>query len=158
MRACLVRLLCCRLITDTTMPNTMRGQLELFAAHGIFIAVTGAALMNTMFLTPFSSVIEIFPPGFDHNLGAIMSVTAGQGYFPIHTHNLTGFRDHGPWEQYKAQGCDAITGLTLVGSVCTQLMKPWPVESVNVAEFESAFVSAVDHAGHALRHRAYAGR
>ena len=76
-------------ITDADIPKTLKGQLELFAEHGVFVTPTGAALTNVMFLVPFSSVIEIFPPLLDHNIGPVMSTLAGLGYYPVHTHNAT---------------------------------------------------------------------
>ena len=68
---------------------TFREQIELFASHGILIAPHGAGLMNSVFLAPFSSVIEIFPYHTDHNLYPNVVVNSGLGYYPIHSFNGT---------------------------------------------------------------------
>ena len=56
----------------------------------------GAGLMNAMFLVPFSSVVEIFPYRMDHNLYSTIAITAGLGYYPIHT-----YKAHDMWSRYK---------------------------------------------------------
>ena len=43
--------------------------------------------MNVMFMPPYSSVIEIFPYHFDHNLYPAASISSGLGYYPVHSYN-----------------------------------------------------------------------
>lgn len=84
-----------RIIEDKDIPKSVKGQLELFSSHGIFVTATGSGLTNAMFLVPFSSVIEVFPPLIDQNLGQTISTISGMGYYPIHTHNASAvYREH----------------------------------------------------------------
>jgi hypothetical protein len=76
---------CCRLVVD--FPTSFRGQLELFATHGVVVAPHGAGLVNEMFFVPGGSVVEIFPFHLDHNLYRTLAATMGLGYFPVHTFN-----------------------------------------------------------------------
>lgn len=84
---CPVCLRTCRVVTAAQIPATAKEQLELFSSHGVFVTVTGAGLGNALFLVPFSSVIEVFPPMLDQNLGPTVSIISGMGYYPVHTHN-----------------------------------------------------------------------
>ena len=82
--------MCARsVVTDSDAPTTLREQLQLFAQHGVFVCAMGAGLANVMFFPQYSSVIEIFPPLVDHNIGPTLSVFSGLGYYPIHAQNTT---------------------------------------------------------------------
>ena len=73
--------------TNSQIPKTFAGQLQLFADHGVIVSPHGAGLMNVMFMPPYSSVIEIFPYHFDHNLYPAASISSGLGYYPVHSYN-----------------------------------------------------------------------
>ena len=100
--ACVCVYLCAcarvRRFYEDNYPASFKEQLELFAGHGIFVSPHGAGLMNAMFLAPFSSVIEIFPYHFDHNIYSTVSATAGLGYYPVHTYNGSHM-----WANYKVR-------------------------------------------------------
>ena len=85
-----------RLVTDH--PTSFREQLKLFSTHGILVSPHGAGLTNAMFLAPFSSVIEIVPYHLDHNIYSTIAVTAGLGYYPVHTYNGSDV-----WSRYKVR-------------------------------------------------------
>lgn len=91
----------------------MKGQLELYASHGVYVTVTGAAVSNAMFLVPFSSVIEIFPPLVDQNLGPTVAVINGMGYYPVHTHNATAY-----YKEIQVKLCHCLCVLLRVRVGC----------------------------------------
>jgi capsular polysaccharide biosynthesis protein len=71
----------------TDFPRSFKAQLELFASHGVIVAPHGAGLANSLYLAPGSSIIEVYPYHFDHNLYRIISTVAGVGHFPVYTFN-----------------------------------------------------------------------
>ena len=54
-------------------------------------------------------------------------------------------------------GCMNDTGIELMndGRCITALLRDYEINNVDVRDFESALVNAVDHSGHRLRHRSY---
>jgi hypothetical protein len=71
----------------STTPKSFRKQLQLFAEHGIIISPHGAGLMNTLWLTPGSAVIELFPYHIHHTLYPTLAAQVGVRSFPIHSVN-----------------------------------------------------------------------
>lgn len=61
--------------------------MELFADHGVIVSPHGAGLVNELYLIPGSSVVEIFPYHFHHNLYPMLARNMGVSHFSVHTYN-----------------------------------------------------------------------
>lgn len=83
-------------LTDWEFPAGFKQQLELFRDHGVFVSPHGAGLVNSLFLVPRSSVIEVFPAQFDHTLYPQMASLCSLGYSPIYN-----FDAHNVWATSK---------------------------------------------------------
>ncbi len=70
-------------------PATFAEQFALFADHGIMVSPHSAGLTNTMFLSPGSAVIELFPYHMHHALYPGIAAQSGVKNFPIHSVNAS---------------------------------------------------------------------
>jgi capsular polysaccharide biosynthesis protein len=70
-------------------PSTFKEHLELFASHGVIVSPHGAGLMNTLFLVPGSSVVELYPYHLHHNLYPLMAANMQIGHYPVYSYNGT---------------------------------------------------------------------
>lgn len=82
---CFVFVIVVRLIEE--FPKSFREQLEIFSSHGVVVSPHGAGLTNALYMVPGSSIVEVFPYHFDHNLYRTVSVQTGMGYFPVYSFN-----------------------------------------------------------------------
>ena len=116
--------------------STVRDQAKWFASKHFIIAVHGAALTNSAFITKGTFVLQIYPPGFHwQSLDPLIEQSGGialdwyEGEYPIE--NAFILKKNSPWKKNRAQHQNfAVPPQEIVDIVLVALEKMKPTKEM----------------------------
>lgn len=125
--------------------------IKLVSSHGVVITTHGTSMMMTMFMVPFSAIIELFPFRVDSALYPAMATQVAVGNYPVHAPNNTVMEAD---EAFKSKGCHLVPAMEVLSGrqECRVYATAAPF-MVDPRDFEAALVNAVQHSGYRLRFR-----